>query len=118
MTMKIPAVKITPRRAVAGIFSLLLVLQLLIPFALAAEEEEKAKEEIQTVVNRVVRFIQYLAIGIGSVMFAYAGLLWLQGGKEPAKREKAKSIIEATIVGVALATIGPLIAKWLFMGLG
>lgn len=96
-------------------FGTFLTIALLIP-ALVFAQEEEAKELMMQVTDRIVAMIQFIGFLLAIIGLSYAGILWMRGGEDPESREKAKSVIQATIVGAFLLIVGPLLAKWLFAG--
>jgi len=63
----------------------------------------------QTLSNVMDRLLQ-LATAMAVILFAWAGMLYLFSGVEPAKRKQAHNIIVATVVGFLIA-----LSAWLII---
>lgn len=75
--------------------------------------------ELITLINTVITFILFrLALPIAAIMFAYAGILLLTSGGDPAKKTKAKELFLGVVLGLVIAAAAWLIVHTILSVLG
>lgn len=75
--------------------------------------------DLMTLINTVITFILFrMAIPIAAIMFAYAGILLLTSGGDPAKKTKAKELFTGVAIGLIIAAAAWLIINTILSILG
>ena len=60
--------------------------------------------------NNIVKFLLYISIPFATVMFAYAGFLYMRVGDNPGNKEKAKKIFINIAIGLSF-----ILGAWLIV---
>ncbi len=76
-------------------------------------------EKLLLLINRVVNFVIYvICVPILALVFAYAGVLMVTSGGNPAKKDDAKSIIGKAVTGFILLLAAWILVKTLLLVFG
>lgn len=103
--------------------SLVLLLMLLVlPQAFAvdfdeeiSDEDKETFDEILEPVMKVYNFVKYAATVIAVLYLIFAGIMFITGGRDQAKRESSKQMMVYVVIGLIVIWIAPLIVRF-FVG--
>ena len=92
------------------ILATIIAVLVLIPFALAAAEDD-AKAQIQAKVNKIITNLQWLTLVLAGVVAVGGAAMIAMGGGDEAKRQNGINTIKWAIIGGVLAEIVQYLVK-------
>ena len=90
-------------------FAVLFVCALMLPFALADEQQDKILEPI----NKIYELMKLAVSVVGAIAITAAGAMYMFSGGNIVTRENAKSMATYAVIGLVLVWVAPLIVNYL-----
>ena len=82
--------------------SFLLIVVLLIPVIVLADEEAESYNKVETTIENITDWIYAISTGVAILMYTVGGFLWMSDAGNAERAKMAKSIIVSTTIGLVI----------------
>jgi hypothetical protein len=82
--------------------SFLLIVVLLIPVIVLADEEAESPDKVETTIKNITDWIYTISTGVAILMYTIGGFLWMSDAGSAERAKMAKNIIVSTTIGLVI----------------
>jgi len=85
--------------------SFLLIVVLLIPVIVLADEEAESSNKVETTIENITDWIYAISTGVAVLMYTIGGFLWMSDAGSAERVKMAKNIIVSTTIGLIIVLL-------------